>query len=266
MSYTYLFGWVKAIVFIHELHTIKKNKSTIINLKARQIFQLNKMTLEEVIQTIEESKKVKDFCIERSRFSPEFEISSIEFLKFTENDLNSELEHKFVNALSNAKRAIDSQIAGLLMLYGFYKLAKKEFWGFPKKLECLSFIGIITPGILGKLNKLRNLMEHEFITPNDEKVKDFVDVTSLFIQSTDRYLMNYLSVLEIDLENPTRAVLFQLFPNEGIGVNIMDFNGYDPAKEEGGNDYIKTYTYKDEGYKEIAKAFHELSEINPFPG
>jgi len=224
------------------------------------------MKVEDVIKTIEETKKVNDFAVEREKFDISFDISPNEFLKFSEKDLTSEVEHKYVNALSNAKRAIDGQIEGLLKLYGFYKLAKKKSWGFPKKLECLSEIGIITPRVLIKLNKQRNIMEHEFIKPDADKVEDFVDIATLFIGSTDRFLMNYLSLIESMLENPERAIEYELIPEEGIKVYIFDYTSYDDEKEEGGEIFKKTFTVRDEGYRDIAKVFHELSEINPFIG
>ena len=109
-------------------------------------------------------------------------------------------------------------------------------------------------------------MEHEFIKPDPEKVEDFVDIATLFVGSTDRFLMNYLSLIESKLEKPGRAVNYELIPEEGIRVYIFDFTDFDDVKEEGGEIFEKTFTIKDEGYKGVANVFHELSEIDPYTG
>lgn len=93
------------------------------------------MSIEEILKTIKKTKSVSEFSGKIDKFDIGFDISPNEFLKYAENDLKSKVEHRNVNALSNAKRAIDCQIEGLLKLFGFYKIAKRKFWGFPKKLE-----------------------------------------------------------------------------------------------------------------------------------
>ena len=120
-----------------------------------------------------------------------FETMPSEFITFAENDLQSNFDHKYINALSNAKRALDCQADRLLKLVGFYKEAQDKFWGFPKKLELIQKFEIIAPRILNKINKTRNLMEHQYIKPKPEQVEDFLDVASLFIASTEHYASKF---------------------------------------------------------------------------
>jgi hypothetical protein len=61
----------------------------------------------------------------------------------------------------------------------------------PKKIEIVNKLGIISPGILMKINKLRNLLEHHYTKPDQEKVENAVDVAILFLRSTDKYLLNF---------------------------------------------------------------------------
>jgi hypothetical protein len=222
------------------------------------------VNIETVIDTIKETKNLDDINIERAKFSGAFDISPNEFLKYASNDLESTTTHKHINALSNAKRAIDSQIEGLLKLYGFYNQAKKEFWGFPKKLNSLSDIGIITPRILKKLNRQRNIMEHEFIKPNNEQVEDFVDIATLFIGSSDKYVFNYFSCCEAFLNNPDRGVYYELLPEKGISIYIFDYTGYDSEKDTGGKKFEKIFTPLDKNYKELLKSYQEIGEKQPF--
>jgi hypothetical protein len=48
-----------------------------------------------------------------------FQIEPREFLKFAEQDLITGGPHGFINALSNAKHAIDCQIEGIIFSFGF---------------------------------------------------------------------------------------------------------------------------------------------------
>ncbi len=112
----------------------------------------------------------------------------MQFFKFAENDLNSKYEHNLINSLSNIKRAIDCQMDTLLFAFGLYKKSKKEEWNFPRKLEVLNNLGIITPRILGKINQKRNFLEHEYRKPTKEEVEDALDVAALFLAYTQKFL------------------------------------------------------------------------------
>lgn len=121
-----------------------------------------------------------------------FETMPSEFIGFAESDLQSSFDHKYINALSNAKRALDCQADRLLKLLGYYKESQDKFWGFPKKLELIQKFEIIAPRVLNKINKTRNLMEHQYIKPKSDQVEDFLDIASLFIASTDHYASNFI--------------------------------------------------------------------------
>jgi hypothetical protein len=121
-----------------------------------------------------------------------FEIKPNEFLKFAKEDLESQSLHKDINALSNAKRALDCQLDSLLYALGLYQNAQNENWNFPKKIEIVKELGIVAPKVLEKINKKRNLMEHEYVKPNSEQVIDFIDIVELFFVATSKYL-NYFN-------------------------------------------------------------------------
>lgn len=124
-----------------------------------------------------------------------FDISPNEFLKFAEFDLIAEYEHHLVNSLSNTKRAIDSQLDSLLIGFGLSEKSKR--WRFPKKIEFLNRVGIISPRILNKINRKRNLLEHEYKNPNKEEVEDALDVAELFVNYTNKYLSPALVECEL---------------------------------------------------------------------
>lgn len=125
-----------------------------------------------------------------------FETMPSEFIGFAENDLQSNLDHRYINALSNAKRALDCQADRLLKLFGYYQEAQDKRWGFPAKLDLIKKFDILAPRVLNKINKTRNLMEHQFIKPKAAQVEDFLDIVSLFLASTEHYTSNFISLVD----------------------------------------------------------------------
>ncbi len=134
-----------------------------------------------------------------------FDISPNEFLKFAEYDLTAKYDHHLVNSLSNTKRAIDSQLDFLLIGFGLSERSKK--WNFPTKINFLNSVGIISPRILNKINKKRNLLEHEYKNPNKEDVEDALDVAELFVNYTNKYLFQAVDEFELSHNDEERSFI-----------------------------------------------------------
>lgn len=112
-------------------------------------------------------------------------VTPAEYLRYAETDLNTGGRHGMVNALSNAKRAIDCQVTNILQ--GFGLSIPKQF---PAKLEKIAVLGLVAPRIVKKIVRLRNLLEHEFYNPQLAEVEDAVDVATLFLEATRRIYSN----------------------------------------------------------------------------
>src|SRR5207244_2671714 len=108
-------------------------------------------------------------------------IKPAEYLGFASKDIVGGDRRGAVNGLSNAKRALECQIDSLLLsLDLFTKRMKRQ--GLPGKLKELQDLGVVAPQILAKINRHRNELEHEYVCPDVETTKDFVDVVSLFVE------------------------------------------------------------------------------------
>ena len=111
-----------------------------------------------------------------------FDILPSDFLKYAEADISSEKNAgNLVNALSNTKRALDCQIELIICEHGLKNKQKKERWNFPKKIKFLREKNIVAPRILEKINRTRNILEHEFKKPNIDNIEDALDIVTLFI-------------------------------------------------------------------------------------
>jgi hypothetical protein len=151
--------------------------------------------------------------------SAPFEVAPSEFLRCAEIDLEQNNPSSTINCLSNVKRALESQLDFVLYACGIYKRATKEGWNFPAKVDWVQAHDIIAPRILRKINKKRNLLEHEFKRPKREDVEDALDVASLFIAYSDGFVRAIAEEVQIegDYEPPDHVCLAILFkPTEGI--------------------------------------------------
>ncbi|BAX62530.1 hypothetical protein [Burkholderia stabilis] len=126
-------------------------------------------------------------------------ISAEQYIKFAESDLlDGESERHLVNALTNAKRALHLRMEDVCLGFGFDCCGGKR--SFPRMVEHLSSIGVAAPRILSRLNQLRNQVEHEYLVPGRAEVETFIDVTILFVASTQRWINRQPSDIEIQQE------------------------------------------------------------------
>jgi len=186
----------------------------------------------------------------------DFDILPQDFISFAEVDLASDYEHNVINALSNSKRALDCQLDIILLSFGYYKESQRNRWSFPKKTDLMNELGLVAPRVLKKINKQRNLLEHQFVKPNRESVEDFIDIVMLFIASTERYSSNFYP--QIWLKNKTfdkKYGLFSDYKNSQIKINIYQYDkgGYGSESK----DVLRSFelTTSDKEYNEVLKIY-----------
>jgi hypothetical protein len=135
-----------------------------------------------------------------------FQLIPNDFLEFAKIDLASHYNHHFINAISNIKRAIDCQIDSLMIAFALSEKLKKR--NFPEKCSLLRSVGLISPEILEKINRTRNLLEHEYQKPGEVEVRDAYDVAALFLDSSGKFLTN--AVAEFQVMNNARDDSFRI--------------------------------------------------------
>ncbi len=153
------------------------------------------MDLNEVISIIEHPQM--SFQADRDTVRLPWDVTPSEYLRFAQEDLEGNDRRSAVNALSNAKRALECQVDSLMLVFEMEDTSSK--WHFPKKIEALERIGIIAPRILTKINRHRNEMEHDYCCPSIDVVVDFVDVVGLFIEATRIHIVDRRRAWEFDL-------------------------------------------------------------------
>lgn len=127
--------------------------------------------------------------------------SPVEFLSLAEDDYQRGGLSALVNATTNAKRAIVSQMDQLLISFGYDSFR----WNVPRKVEKLRALGLLAPSLLRKAVTLRNLLEHEYETPSLSEVEEALDVASLFVLSATGMFIPFDDVLEFSLYGTSDA-------------------------------------------------------------
>lgn len=160
--------------------------------------QLNNLTLRKILEMA--VKGNTDFIF-REYKSIEPEIEASEFLRYSKEDLLEDSDRGRVNALSNAKRAIDARVDHIIRLTHLRGFATKHRWTFPYKLLVLRKIGIPSPDILRDyISSKRNLLEHEFLRPKKDEIKYLADIVELYLAATENFINSgYLEKIRIAL-------------------------------------------------------------------
>jgi|CXWL01.1.fsa_nt_gi hypothetical protein len=138
-------------------------------------------------------------------FKLPFELLPKDFLQYAEADLVNKGKHAAVNSIGNIKRAIDCRVDSLLVLFAMYGIAKRENWNFPRKVKFLKEIGVLAPRILERINTKRNKLEHEYRLLSHTETEDAFDIASLFIDSTNVFLMRSFSDFEWESVYPDES-------------------------------------------------------------
>jgi len=118
---------------------------------------------------------------------PDFDVCPEEFLEQAENDYEAGGNALMLNAISNAKRAINCQIAQALVYYGF-NIETGALKSEKKRRELFEDLGFLAPRILRRVADARNILEHEYRLPTSQQVEDALDLAALFIEATGRNL------------------------------------------------------------------------------
>ncbi|PJI09326.1 MULTISPECIES: hypothetical protein [Clostridium] len=132
-----------------------------------------------------------------------FDISPTEFLDFAKKDYYCTNKQGMINALSNAKRAIDCQVDWILEYLGYkysefnskvypnidiiineYELENEFLYDTPFKLKFVQAMDIAPSFLVSKIRLLRNKLEHEYTIPKKNEVKEALEVAELFINAT----------------------------------------------------------------------------------
>ncbi len=141
-----------------------------------------------------------------------------DYLEFAITDFSEGSGRGFVNAFSNAKRALHLAVDTVLHQYGLFKYYSKK--NFPTKLNILDEMGIFPTNIIKNLNSERNLIEHEYDTPPQKRVGEAIDVAKLLLLAIEKQMESTPYEAVIGWKNPKRHCVMQIEPIKGV-INLF---------------------------------------------
>jgi uncharacterized protein YutE (UPF0331/DUF86 family) len=109
-----------------------------------------------------------------------FDLAPLDYIEFAEKDLEEDSLRGNLNAMHNAKRAVSCAIDSIFWNYGFQKQSTASF---PEKLDIIKSMGLVSPRIVRKLIKSRNILEHRYGKIESLQAEDAVDVAGLFVHA-----------------------------------------------------------------------------------
>jgi hypothetical protein len=143
----------------------------------------------------------------------EFEITPKDFLRFSKQDLKTDDKRGSINALTNAKRAIDCQTDKVFFSIGIdpnkfpsvienfiaksKKLPQKDL---PIRLRFLQAINFAPAKIIADARQIRHNLEHFYKRPSNDEVSRAIELAELFIQSTESKLRAMMDFSITDTE------------------------------------------------------------------
>jgi hypothetical protein len=146
-----------------------------------------KPTLDQVIEILGD-RRIEHASSSYEKVDLPWDLGAEQYLSFARTDSRQRGRRAAVNALGNAKRALHCQIDSVLFAAGFWSRSQERRWDFHAKTELLAELQIATPKVLGRINRLRNQVEHGYSAPEDlGQLEDFIDVVELFIAGTRRF-------------------------------------------------------------------------------
>jgi len=125
-----------------------------------------------------------------------FSINPKEFLRYAKDDFKEEGTRGLVNALGNAKRAMDCQvdvfIHSIFLNNNKYTTPVNNYIeknssdnNGNKNYRLIESLGVAPSGIIGRYRELRNKLEHFYETPDKKLVQESIELAELLISTID---------------------------------------------------------------------------------
>ncbi|WP_157510845.1 hypothetical protein [Frateuria sp. Soil773] len=154
------------------------------------------------------------------------------YLHYAQLDFNqADGQRSWVNAVSNAKRALHYQVEALAVAFGSRRIGLRD--SFPKKLDFLGSCGVISPTIIRRINRLRNRIEHDYHLPTEDEALEYLEIVELYLGATHftaTYFPGYVEAELIDddeeyQESWNFPKVLKIHLTEGEGKLAIDANG-----------------------------------------
>lgn len=162
----------------------------------------------------------------------DFEVRPIDFLKYAKKDFKNGDGRGLINAITNAKRAIDCQTDTILSIFNikfdetlpkaaiqFIQLTNNtENTNEKHNLKLIEALGLAPIGLISKVRRLRHSLEHYYEYPSLNETKDAIELAELYINATQNKIK---MMYEINISNEEYDFNFAT-PSTGMDLMFKD--------------------------------------------
>jgi hypothetical protein len=206
-------------------------------------------------------------------FECKFDITPDDFLKFAKQDLQNKVERGIINAITNAKRAIDCQVDTLLSSIGYKPntdlpqnvkdYIKKhssynEIVNITERIKLVSCLEAAPSKVISKIRGIRNLLEHEYSLPTIEQAYEAIELATLFIGTINNVLHTFIDGFEISSEEKKFEGDSRLWKN----VMYVAYYDNDNYFQLGTTDKVKQYKQRPDLILKTETQYLELIRLN----
>jgi hypothetical protein len=193
-----------------------------------------------------------------SERSNPFELTAKDFLRFAKLDFKTNDEKGNINALTNAKRAIDCQIDTAFSIFGIsfdkipveaeviINLTDLHTSNFPKKLKLIKALDFAPSNLISKTRTLRNKLEHYYTKPQRVEVNEAIELAELFI---------------LTIENRIKMIPIQFFISDKKNyITLWEYENYIEILYDTESKLVSMYLYKNKVLIEQI-IFNQFNEV-----
>lgn len=204
-----------------------------------------------------------------------FGITPREFLRYAKSDFSSESDGNLINCVSNAKRAIDSQIDCTNKIFGINFDERNSIKTFcenfniasisPQKLRIINAIGIAPAKLIADAREIRNSIEHDYEQPSKSEASNAVDIAELFLIANEykiKLIENRLDISDRNDKN-SNGIKVHYIPDEKNFV-LINYAGREEGEKCEVNNNSIHYLYLLRLMNTVKEEFEATRCINLF--
>ena len=160
-----------------------------------------------------------------------YEVTADKYLEYSISDLkDGHSSRHLINAISNAKKALHIRMEEIAIGFGYQDGSNK----FPRMCNYVRQCGFVAPRVLDRINAHRNKVEHDYVVPSLEDVEVYIDIVTLFLASTRKWMERCVDEVKINhgvLDETGKFELESISYNWGKGEIKLSYKGSNESED-----------------------------------
>lgn len=149
--------------------------------------------------------ELKGFCSSYlSEYIHNSKKTAFDYLMYAKKNLESGIPGKDINAISNIGRALFMELDMFLESYGLLEYCKAEKLTAMNKINLLNNLGLFPSRMIREVNKIRNIVEHEYKNIEYYNIKNSFEIVHVFALYIDRFIYGRPTDVEFSVKEDSK--------------------------------------------------------------